>query len=207
MERLRMPKVDKARQIIRAAERLFTKRRFHEVTMDDVRREARVGKGTIYLYFKNKDDLFVRVVLAGFEDLRASLRRTASANLPFETQLARTLSEIRKFFLRRRPLFRIMHSEHYRLASFKGAIRARWTRRSHELMGIVSDILRGGVESGHLRDDIPAETLAACLLGLLRGYVRHNSPRRHTRETTDEVVHLFLHGAARPGGPPSKRGR
>ena len=43
---------------MRAAEKLFTSRRYHEISLDAVVQEARVGKGTIYRYFQSKDDLF-----------------------------------------------------------------------------------------------------------------------------------------------------
>ena len=53
-----MTNSDKRQQIMQAAERLFLGKRFHEVTTDEVAREAHVGKGTIYRHFKTKDELF-----------------------------------------------------------------------------------------------------------------------------------------------------
>ena len=54
-------KLDKRIAIMRAAERLFHNRRFHEVTLEEVAEAAQVGKGTIYRYFADKDDLFFQV--------------------------------------------------------------------------------------------------------------------------------------------------
>jgi len=47
-------------------EKLFTSRRFHKITVDDVAQAAQVGKGTIYRYFQNKDDLFSQTAPALF---------------------------------------------------------------------------------------------------------------------------------------------
>jgi len=56
-----MKKESKRQQILRTAEKLFTSRKFDEVTTDDIMNAAGVGKGTIYRYFRNKDDLFFHV--------------------------------------------------------------------------------------------------------------------------------------------------
>jgi AcrR family transcriptional regulator len=49
------------KRVIRAAEELFKKVGFRAVTMELVAREADVAKGTLYTYFKNKDELFLAV--------------------------------------------------------------------------------------------------------------------------------------------------
>lgn len=46
-------------EITTAALRVFTKRGLHQTTLDDVAKEAGVSKGTIYLYFKSKEELFI----------------------------------------------------------------------------------------------------------------------------------------------------
>ena len=62
-------------QIMKAAEHLFTNRRFHEITLDQVARAAGVGKGTIYLHFADKDDLFFQVATSGFTQLCEIIER------------------------------------------------------------------------------------------------------------------------------------
>ncbi len=69
---------DKRQQIMLAAERLFLGRPFHEVTTDQVAHEAHVGKGTIYRYFKSKDDLFFETAHRGFDELCELLHREVS---------------------------------------------------------------------------------------------------------------------------------
>lgn len=190
-----MGKPEKERRIVRAAERLFTRRRFHEVKMDDVSRVAGVGKGTIYRYFKDKDDLFLRVVTSGFGELCGLLEETASGDLPFRAQLTGVVSHICDFFVRRRPLMRVMHSEHARLAAAKGAMRGAWTRRRRKLTRVVSEVVRRGAACGEVRRDIPADALAAYLLSMLRSHLRRDRPARSRRRIVAEVIEVFLHGA------------
>ncbi|HXG17787.1 MAG TPA: TetR/AcrR family transcriptional regulator [Methylomirabilota bacterium] len=50
---------ERPEEISAAALRVFARRGLHQTTLDDVAKEAGVSKGTIYLYFKNKEDLFI----------------------------------------------------------------------------------------------------------------------------------------------------
>jgi len=68
-------------------EKLFTSRRFHKITVDDVAQAAQVGKGTIYRYFQNKDDFFSQTATAGFDDLCELLCRKVPENSSFFEQL------------------------------------------------------------------------------------------------------------------------
>lgn len=49
-------------QIINAAEEVFTKKGFDEARMDDIAEETGLSKGTLYLYFKSKDDLIIAML-------------------------------------------------------------------------------------------------------------------------------------------------
>ncbi len=49
-------------QILNAAEQVFTKKGFDEARMDDIAEETGVSKGTLYLYFKSKDDLIFAIL-------------------------------------------------------------------------------------------------------------------------------------------------
>src|SRR5436309_6049817 len=55
----RTPGGDKRERILSAAERIFARHGFFAAKVSDVAKEAGVADGTIYLYFKNKDDLLI----------------------------------------------------------------------------------------------------------------------------------------------------
>jgi TetR/AcrR family fatty acid metabolism transcriptional regulator len=190
---------DKRRQIMQAAERLFTSRRFHEVTTDQVAHEAHVGKGTIYRHFKTKDELFFETANSGFDELCDVLRRQVLPGAPFAQQLLSACVAISEFHQKRRKLFGMMQAQDSRMAVFKGRLRERWAEKRQALVGAIADILRRGTAQDCVRTDVPLEVLAAFLLGLLRTRaidLRDASPDLRAYEL---VVELFLHGA-RPAG-------
>jgi len=64
----RQPEV-RPRQILKAAFRVFGTRGLHQATLDDVARAAGITKGTIYLYFPSKADLFTAMLKARVNDI------------------------------------------------------------------------------------------------------------------------------------------
>src|ERR1700687_2633793 len=94
-------------EILEAAKQVFARKGFHDATMDDVAEEAGVAKGTLYLYFRSKREIFVESLRQGFIALhdetirRMDLASTTSAKLQafIETRMDFTDSN--------RPFFRL----------------------------------------------------------------------------------------------------
>ena len=57
---------NKADAILDAAADLFARRPFHEVRLEEIAANAKVGKGTVYLYWTSKEDVYLAVVRRGF---------------------------------------------------------------------------------------------------------------------------------------------
>ena len=65
---------DKRERILAAAERVFARHGFFAAKVSDVAKEAGVADGTIYLYFKNKDDLLISLFENRMQQVNAALR-------------------------------------------------------------------------------------------------------------------------------------
>ncbi|HUT61086.1 MAG TPA: TetR/AcrR family transcriptional regulator [Phycisphaerae bacterium] len=198
-----MPRHGKREQIMQVAEKLFASKRFHEITLDEIVREARVGKGTIYTYFEGKDDLFLQVATSGFEDLCDLLQRRVAESAPFREQLRQACQAVSAFFAGRRHLFRMMQTEDARMSLCRGRMHERWTQKRQLLVESLGKIFRRGQTDGLVRQDLPAETLAVFLLSMLR--TRARDLRKDGGTVGDgPLVDLFLYGAGQPA-PPSRQ--
>jgi AcrR family transcriptional regulator len=188
--------------IMMAAERLFANRRFHEITLDEVARAAGVGKGTIYLYFAGKDDLFFQVATSGYTQLCAIVERGVGAGVSFQAGLLPVCREISAFFQRRRQLLRMMQTEDGRMARQHGAMHERWLAHRRQLISALGTMFAAGVREGAIRADVAPEALAALLLSMLRARARElEAPDLVALET---LVELFLFGAT-PAGSSVRR--
>jgi len=182
-----------------AAEKLFSSRRFHEITLDDVAREAGVGKGTIYLYFQGKDDLFVQTETAGFEELCRILDGLREQPLGCRELLLETARRVSRFFEQRHRVFRLMEGERKRL--FHGGLRTKiqeHRKRLHERLLAIMERCRGEGGVG-VRDPAPVQVhfLMALLHARLHA-VREDEVAGAAMEL-DVVVAFFLRGCADDG--------
>lgn len=167
--------------------------------MDDVALQAGVGKGTLYLYFADKEDLIFQAAVTGFDEMCAGLPRCAAENGAFRDRLLATCGHIVTFFQARRPLFRIILSEGERLMEAGGTgLRQRWRKRRRSLTEAVAAILGEGVTAQEVRADIPTAILAEYLLGMLRTRSWEMEDRPEAQRSHATVVDLFLTGAGRP---------
>src|SRR5690606_42045311 len=66
----------KEKLIVQSAIKLFSSRGYHATKMDEVAKKAKMSKGLIYFYFKNKEDLYMAVTTKAFEQLNAVFKDT-----------------------------------------------------------------------------------------------------------------------------------
>lgn len=116
--RRKREKQARRRAILRAAARLFSRGGW-TVRVDDIARKAEVAKGTVYLYFKNKEELYVGALADGLDILRDNLDR-AAAQHPDPRERLFALAEAYLAFSQ-------SHNEHFRLmvAMHHGALPER----------------------------------------------------------------------------------
>jgi AcrR family transcriptional regulator len=195
-----MSRLERRQTIMREAERLFTSRRFHEVTLDEVAAAAHVGKGTIYRYFKDKDDLFFQVATSGFEELCSVIQTRVPGEGTFIDKLNRACREIGGFFGSRRQLMRMMQGEAGRMQSARGQIKKEWNARREHLLRLVANIFEEGKAQGAIRTDIAADVMAGFLLGMLRTRAREMGDVPKAARDYAVLVDLFFNGACAQNG-------
>lgn len=209
----RLPE-ERPTQILDAALKVFAERGFAAARLDDIARLAGLSKGTIYLYFPNKEALFREVirhtVVSQIESgERAFESATDSATASFERQMRAHWAFIRSPNFA--PIFRLIHAEllqHPDLARFYAD---EVVTRGHRL---IASIIRRGIDQGEFREVDPL--VAARMLSA--PFVMHGIWCRHreaftwmANKTDDEVLEelmQFNFGAicVQPPPLPPKRG-
>jgi AcrR family transcriptional regulator len=158
---MQRPDESKRRQILDTAARRFAATPFHEVKLDDIAAAAKLGKGTLYIYFKSKEDLYVSMVLDGIDGLLAELQGGS------EQPGSGAWSEVENIvgallgFGRRYPHL-------YTLMRAGVDIRdARLDSKRAEVAALCERVIRRGVRAGEIADPHPALT-AQYLLSFVR---------------------------------------
>jgi len=86
-ERKEREKERRRQQIMVAARRIFSKNGFNRATMEDIAKEAELSPGTLYIYFKNKDELYVSLSLRILQYLLIRLQHVKNKSLKPEESL------------------------------------------------------------------------------------------------------------------------
>jgi len=187
---------DKRNEIMEAAEKLFSNRRFHEVTLDEIAQKAKVGKGTIYRFFSSKDDLFFQTATSGFDDLCEVVEKSVCREKDFAGQLLAACEEITSFFYRRRQLFRLMQMEEGRVIWSQGSLWDLWMSHRENLVKSLAGILDRGKGENRVRQDVPTVVLADFLLGMLRTRTRYLAGVEDAIKRLEVLLDIFLFGAS-----------
>jgi len=109
-------------QILEAAEKIFAKKGFYTTTMEEVAKEARLAKGTIYLYFDSKEDLFFSVTERKLDILLNKIEEELKkSNLPSQ-RIRRVIAVHLKFLEENGDFFKIMQG-------FSGSLKERLEKK------------------------------------------------------------------------------
>ena len=208
----RLPE-ERPQQIIDAALEIFGERGLAAARLEDIAKRAGLSKGTIYLYFPNKEELFREVIRT---TIIAQIER-AERELAAATQQSahETLAQfVRGYwgFLRSptfAALFRLIHAE---LSNFPDLARFYGREVVERVLRLVTGIVERGVRSGEFRDVDPA--VAARMLGpmlLMHAlWCNHRDLFKTTANKSDEqivaeVLDFYLHAIC--PAPTAKKGR
>jgi AcrR family transcriptional regulator len=192
-------------RLMKAAMTAFIKKGLNRCTMDDVAREADVGKGTSYLYFKSKEELMVVMYEHyALQSLELQKRFVAQAG---DMSPRKLLDEICKELLadaiRHRPVFGLWF-QFLALSSAPG-LRATVKRilaenyRSHS--DYLEEILERGIRKGEFRSDINKRAIAVSLTCLLEGLLVRDYAEKELVELENDylwMTKLILDGISTP---------
>jgi AcrR family transcriptional regulator len=193
----------KRREILDAAARVFARDGFHPTTMAQVAAEAEVAVGTLYLYFKTKENLYFSLVEEKVAELLFHLR-AASLRCPTAREKLRSVvvAEL-QFFARNREFFRIHFFTRSGLASLsKDESGARVDRQHSAYLEIISAIIKQGIDDGDLRA-APCADLAQAFVGMLHSVVGKwvvGDDQESLTAKADWLLDFFFRAAAADGG-------
>lgn len=183
---------EKETRILDTAADLFARQPFHKVLLSDVARVAAVGKGTLYLYFKSKEDLYYAVLFRGFAGLVDRLNRfLADSGGSVEEQMTgavRILSE--SMYLK------VVSMEMMSVLTFPST--DEWREKRLELWSLLEGVIRKGIEQGVFEDSDPALT-AQYIPGMIRTVCLFHGDGLPLGKLAEHASHFVLHGLTRRG--------
>jgi TetR/AcrR family fatty acid metabolism transcriptional regulator len=152
----------KRRRILDAAVRTFGRRGFHEARIAEIAAAAKVAEGTVYLYFRNKEDLLGVVFDESMDEVLEKGRALARSKAPAGDRLTALVDLHLKFIGSDRDLASVFQIELRRSARLV----ERFSRsKLVEYFRLLGDVLRDGIARGEFRRGLDPKLAVRILFG------------------------------------------
>lgn len=160
------------REILESAAAVFAERGFRGTRMADIARRAGIGKGTVYEYFRSKEDLFTRLFHWYTEQAYRSMLNTADhAGDSALTMLRRSCESLLQSCHEMQDLYPLtMEFWSASTASeFREGLTAEFRRLYEQFRGAIAHTLRAGQVQGEVGSHVDPDAVAAVVVGALDG--------------------------------------
>lgn len=199
MARTVLDKETRRQQLLDAAIRVFARKGYLETSIDDIITEAEVARGTFYLYFPGKKEVFLAIIDHYFELLTDLVNRLMSQEWPTRLNRARLKEHVLtwlQFFAQHRDLVKVIYRE---ATSIDPQFEARWNRLSETVKNFLIERVRTLQQSGVLRKTLDPQAWALFMEGIFHISVCHyilQSDQPDLDWLADQWVDLVLWGIA-----------
>jgi AcrR family transcriptional regulator len=159
--------------ILKAARRLFFDRGFKAVTVDNIAAKAEVSKGSIYLCFESKEEIYTQILIADNISLYERIKNFSSIEAS-ASQLLQEFSRIYvDYFLNDKELFRIlmtfmMQTGQMHLTEEQST---ELIRSTNENIKPISEIIKKGIDSGEFSPLSNVRQMQNAIWGILNGII------------------------------------
>ncbi|MBW2634204.1 MAG: TetR/AcrR family transcriptional regulator [Deltaproteobacteria bacterium] len=190
---------DKYQRILQAAIKVFAEQGFFQSTIAQIAKEAGVADGTIYLYFKSKDDILVQFfnykTKQVFDGFRTEVDRADNAVDKLRNLIRRHLAE----FQRDRNMAILYQSETHQSTRL---VEKQIKEMSNMYLDIVAEIMEQGQQEGLIRRNLYLSLVKRFILGAVDEVINtwiHSGGQYDLVSMADPLVDLFIEGVGAGG--------
>lgn len=151
--------------ILKKAEQIFFENGYYKTKIDDIAKSAKIAKGTIYLYFKSKEDLFISIIEKNLLDFYIKIKEASEKEKNNSAKLKNIILQVikeysdKKTFLKKVEIHRLIGDKDLR-EHFKKRILPILI----EIRDYITNIIKRGIKEGELEGE-NAEAISAFIFG------------------------------------------
>lgn len=207
-ERKEREKERRKQQIIVAAKRVFSEKGFGKATMEDIAQQAELSPGTLYLYFKNKEELYASLSLRILQYLHIRVEHVVNELDKDPNERIKALTDAMFDVYQFDPLilinmFHLQSSE--TLKNLSPPLLKEIEDLSRKSLGAIAGILQDGIRQGYFIEHHPV-ALADVYWALFSGVILWNTSKKiinkdkdYLKQTLEMGFEVFRRGIQKPG--------
>jgi TetR/AcrR family transcriptional regulator len=192
------------KQIKEAALKLFSAKGFHNTTVTQIAEEADLGKGTIYWYWKSKEDLAFSLVSDMLQDFALLIETAREAEGPVIMRFKNLVERVAELYYQETEYLRLLWKfrvdrSYIFSAEYTEKVASYYVRMRKALEGMIEE----GLAKGELKEVDPKRT-AFILLGIVEGLELEwleNEEELSMRDALVEIMNIVIAGISHEGSP------
>lgn len=158
--------------ILRAAEHIFAIKGYHKASIQDIAKEAQYAVGTVYLYFKDKEALYITLFEEKAQGLFLWVRDKVSQAPGSKEKIRVLIEEQLSYFESNGDFFKIYFSER---VNYRWIIKDRISQKTAERflrhIDYIASLMKAAQEEGVIRSDISAKRTAHVLASMINATI------------------------------------
>jgi TetR/AcrR family transcriptional regulator len=187
-------------EILQTALRLFSEKRYHNVSMHDIAREAEFGIGTLYKFFTSKEDLYKALIMETAEKWHhAVIQALEQERNPFQA-ITRYITVHRELFFDNLPVVRLYFAETKGACfNMKGGFDRDLLKLRGKRIKKLASVFETGIKENVFRDLDPYH-MALALHGVIDGFLfwmMEDPTRFQKKDELLDAADIFLKGVLR----------
>jgi AcrR family transcriptional regulator len=189
--------------ILKAAEHIFATKGYYKATIQDIAKEAQYAVGTIYLYFKNKQRIYLILIEKKAQDLISRVKEKVSQVNEAREKIRVLVEQQLSYFEENEDFFRIYFSER---GGLRWTIKDKLSRSAVDeflkYLDYIAKLIKLAQREGAIKKELDAKKTAYLLAGMMNATVfpwLREEPRQKKRlkELSKYVLEVFYEGVGK----------
>lgn len=185
-------------EMLEAALSLFSEKGYHNVTMHEIAEKSEFAIGTLYKFFKNKEDLYRALMLEKSEEFHTAIRKAIEEHEDEVEKLRNYVKTVGDVFRAHVPVIRLYFSEtHGESFNLKAGLDSELWKRHDEFLETLASIFADGIRKNRFKRIADPHYLAVSLDGIIHAFLFRwlEAPERHPfPEDPDTILNVLFKG-------------
>ena len=173
IERKEREKEQRRNDIMKAAEQLFVQQGIKNTTMEHIANACEISRGTLYLYFNNKEELFNAIIISGIDILIAMMKEKIDSSATVQDKLAGIGRAYIGFYKEYRNYFKFLSymDEQSNLDVKANGSYLMTLEKSQELWTLIVNVIQQGMDEGTFKKETNPYEVALVLWSASNGVI------------------------------------
>jgi len=186
--------------ILKAAEHIFATKGYHNSAILDIAEEAQYAVGTIYLYFRNKQDLYLTLIERKTEELFTTIKEKVEKVNDPRAKIRVLVEEQLSYFEENEDFFRIYFSERGGLHwAIKDKISKSAVDKFMKYLDYIAELITEGQREGVIKSQFDAKKMAYMLAGMMNAMIfpwlrERSMANGRLKHLSEFVLEVFYEG-------------